>query len=252
MVGQVSDPGRPTLRERRRAQVVTEVRAAAHRQLETVGPAGLSLREVAREVGMAVSALYRYYASRDALLTDLLVRAFDSHADAVEAASADVTGDPMGSVRAAFLAYRAWGMQHPADFGLAYGTPVPGYTAPAEQTVRAGTRIPDHLIGLVTAAWESGQLDPAAVRARADRLNPSTAAQLAELGASRGYTLPVPVFALAHDCYAAIHGLVAMEVFGQLRPVLPDAGHYLREVLDAHLHAMSALAPGRRRGGARR
>jgi AcrR family transcriptional regulator len=233
---------------------VAEVRAAAHRQLETVGPAGLSLREVAREVGMAVSALYRYYANRDALLTDLLVRAFDSHADAVEVATAEVPDDPMGAVRAAFLAYRAWGMQHPADFGLAYGTPVPGYTAPAEQTVRAGTRIPDHLIGLATAAWERGQLDRAAVRERGDRLSPGTAAQLAALCAARDYTLPVAAYALAHDCYAAVHGLVAMEVFGQLRPVLPDAEHYLQEVLDAHLQAMSAaqVAPGRRRGAARR
>lgn len=249
----MSSTAPPSLRERRRAQVVADVRSAAHRQLETVGPAALSLREVAREVGMAVSALYRYYAGRDALLTDLLVRAFDSHAAAVEAASAQASA-PMDAVRSALLAYRAWGIQHPADFGLAYGAPVPGYVAPAEQTVRAGTRIPDHLTGLVTAAWERGQLSSEAVQARADRLDPSTSDQLAALCASRGYTLPLPVFALAHDCYAAVHGLVAMEVFGQLRPVLPDAESYFREVLDAHLTAMSAAAGGpvRRRGALRR
>src|SRR5687767_11355134 len=123
-----------TFRDRRKQQTTMELRAIAGEHLRTLGAAGLSLRAIARDAGIAPSALYRHFASRDDLLTDLLVAAFVSHAESVEAAAEPhVRDDPVAALRAALLAYRRWVVAHPAEFGLAYGTPVPGYHAPAER-----------------------------------------------------------------------------------------------------------------------
>lgn len=238
---------KPTLRARRREQMLIDIRAAARRQLLAEGAAALSLRAVARDLGIAVSALYRYFDGRDALLTDLIVAAFTAHAEAVEAATATADGDDVRAVlRAGFLAYRDWGLAHPADFALVYGAPVPGYRAPAARTTQPGTRITDHLTELAVQAWEQGLFDEATLRNRAARLNPDTERELARLCRERGYRLPVPAFALAYDCFVAVHGAVAMEVFDQLRPVLPDAAPYVTDLLDTHLDAM--VGPARERG----
>ena len=216
-----------TLRERRRQELLDEIRDIAHRQLVERGPAALSLRAVARDADIAVSALYRYFADRDALLTDLLVRAFDAHADAVEAA-----GEALPE---ALRAYRAWAVANPAEFGLAYGTPVPGYRAPADRTIRAGARIGDHLQGLLAREYERGAVAASAVEAREADLTPRTREQLEALRERRGYTGPVGLTALGIDLFVTLHGFVVMEVFGQLRPITPDAGPYFEEVLTAEL-----------------
>ena len=77
-------------------------------------------------------------------------------------------------------------------------------------------------------------------------LDPDTERELARLCRERDYRLPVPAFALAYDCFVAVHGAVAMEVFDQLRPVLPDAAPYVTDLLDTHLDAM--VGPARERG----
>lgn len=236
---------RPSLRERHRQEVLADIRRVASAHLAAQGAAALSLRAVARDVGMAVSAMYRYYASRDELITDLLVAAFNDQADAVEAAIALTERDGpdvASAVRAAFVAYRDWSRAHPAEFGLAYGTPVPGYSAPAERTVRAGARVGDRLMALMCRAWAAGGLDPAAATARAAVLSASTAQQFEALRTRRGYDLPIPVMAAALDGFVRIHGFVAMEVFGHLRPITPDAAAYFQETLDAELTRLGLRA----------
>lgn len=220
-----------SLRERRRAELVEQVREIAHRHLVEHGAAALSLRAIARDADISVSALYRYFTDRDALLTDLLVRAFDGHADVVEAA-ADAPGLAVDeAILAGFRAYRDWAVAHPAEFGLAYGSPVPGYAAPGEQTIRAATRIGDSLNARLARAWDEGHLDPAPIAARAARLDPGTAAQFEQLRKRRGYGGPIGLTAAAMDAFLAIHGFVVVEVFGQLRPITPDARPYFDEVL---------------------
>lgn len=221
-----------TLRERRRTELIDQLRRIAHQHLVEHGPAALSLRAIARDAGISVSALYRYFADRDALLTDLLVRAFDDQADAVQAAVSAAAPHPAAaSIMAALRAYRRWSVEHPADFGLAYGSPVPGYAAPGEQTIRAATRIGDGLHRALAQAWEDGHLDPAPALARDARLSPGTRAQLEQLRQRRGYGGPVGLTAATIDAFVAVHGFVVMEVFGQLRPITPDAGPYFEEVL---------------------
>jgi AcrR family transcriptional regulator len=224
------------LRARRRQELLAAIRTAALEELRRSGAAGLSLRAVARDVGIAVSALYRYFPSRDELLTDLIVAAFDEHADAVEAGGAhDDVGEALHGV---WHAYRAWAVAHPAEFGLAYGTPVPGYVAPPEDTVRAGSRIGRFALGLLARAYAEGRLDPDTLHRRAARLSPGTAEQLETWSRRHGQRVPTEVLAVWLDLFVHLHGLVSMEVFGLLRPITPDAAPYAAEVVDTELAAL--------------
>jgi len=225
---------RPDLRLRRRAETEAVLREVAGRHLAAHGSAALSLRAVARDAGMAVSNVYRYFPSRDDLLTDLLVRAFESHGSAVEAATAPhlAAGDPVAAVRAGFTAYRRWALEHPAEFGLAYGAPVPGYRAPAERTVGPGTRIGAHLVAVLAACHERGLVDGTVVAARLATLSPATTGRLEVLRSELGYAAPVGLIAIGTDAYVRLHGCVAMQAFGHLRYVAGDDDAYFRESLD--------------------
>lgn len=120
-------------RARYREQVRTEVHDHAWAQIAEAGASGLSLKAIAQQMGMTAPALYRYFASRDDLLTELVLAAYRDLAETVEAAAAR-TGDPTRQVRAVSGALRAWAVQAPQRYLLIYGTPVPGYTAPPEAT----------------------------------------------------------------------------------------------------------------------
>ena len=139
---------------RTRAEMDELVLAVGRRQLAEHGAAGLSLREVARELGVVPSGVYRYVASRDELLTRLLEDAFSSLADAVEQDIAGIT-EPRTRMRTLAHAMRTWALAHPAQWALIYGSPVPGYHAPAERTSGPGLRLTRH--GLQAAADDAAQ-----------------------------------------------------------------------------------------------
>lgn len=229
----VSAPPTSGLRARRRDATLTAIREAAAAELESRGAAGLSLRAVARAVGMAPSAVYRYFPGRDDLLTDLVISAFDAQADAVAEAAGRVE-DPLDAARAALLAYRAWSVDNPARFGLLYGAPVPGYAAPAA-TIASGTRVGDLFMALVERLHAQGRLDPSRLRTRAASLDPTTADELTRLAGRRGYRLPVEALALVVDAFVRVHGLTVVEVFGQLRPLISRPGPYVEQTVDAVL-----------------
>ena len=128
-----------------RARVRAEMRASildtARRHLAQEGASGLSLRAVARELGMASSAVYRYFPNRDALLTALIIDAYDSLGAAVEAAEATVPrADLLGRWVQIARSVRGWALEHPTLYALVYGSPVPGYAAP-QDTVGPATRV---------------------------------------------------------------------------------------------------------------
>ena len=228
---------RPDLQARRRAETEAVLLGVAERHLAERGSAALSLRAIAREVGMAVSNVYNYFPSRDDLLTDLLLRAYDSHAAALEAAAAPhlERGDPAAALRAAFVAYRRWALDQRAEFGLAYGAPVPGYDAPADRTLGAGTRIGAYLVGILAACHDRGLIDEAVLGTRAATLTPATAQRLEILRSELDYRAPVVLIAVGVDAFVRLHGGVSMEVFGQLRIVAGGDDAYFGEVLDQEL-----------------
>src|SRR5829696_1312841 len=126
-------------RERIRAELTAEIADAARRQLAEVGAAALSLRAVAREVGMVSSAVYRYFPSRDELLTRLIIDGYDALGATAEHAD-DPGVPPLDRWLSVCRAVRAWALAHPHEYALLYGSPVPGYEAP-EDTVPAASRV---------------------------------------------------------------------------------------------------------------
>src|SRR5947207_8312882 len=149
-----------TARERVRAELTREITETARRHLATEGAAGLSLRAVARELGMVSSAVYRYFPSRDDLLTALIIDGYNAIGAAAEHADAACRrGDHRGRWLSACRSVRDWALAHPHEYSLVYGSPVPGYRAP-EQTIGPASRVAAVFGTIIIDAQASGVLDP--------------------------------------------------------------------------------------------
>ncbi|MEW9548028.1 TetR/AcrR family transcriptional regulator [Nonomuraea sp. NPDC050783] len=207
-----------TARERVRAELTREITDIARRQLATEGAGGLSLRAVAREMGMVSSAIYRYFPSRDDLLTTLIIDGYNALGEAVERAEAACPrADHLGRWLAACHAVRDWAVSHPHEYALLYGSPVPGYQAP-QDTIAARVRDVAVLGSLVSDAWRAG-----AVRPPAGLPAPPTALE-GETAAFRELMPGVPdetVWA-AISGWTNLYGWVSFEVFGQFDNTLGD------------------------------
>lgn len=209
----------PTPRERARLQTMAEILRIGRAHLASEGAAALSLRAVARDLGVVSSAVYRYVASRDDLLTLLLVDGYDSLGDAVDAALASVPGDvPPDDPRPRFLALgravRGWARSEPATYALLFGAPVPGYRAPQDSTTGPGTRVPRALIGIAADAHAAGVLTVV----QDEEPSAGLAGGLEVIRAEFGVDLPDSVLVRGVLAWAALFGLVSFEVFGQYGP----------------------------------
>src|SRR5580698_7394444 len=111
-------------RQRVRAAMSADIVAEARRQLALEGAAALSLRAVARQLGMASSAMYRYFPSRDELLTALIVEGYEALGEVAEQA-ATAGGGPARRFRTVCRAIRRWALDHPHEYALLYGSPIP-------------------------------------------------------------------------------------------------------------------------------
>src|ERR1700756_4664826 len=145
-------------RERARIEVTGAIKDEARRQLAAEGAARLSLRPVARELGMVSSALYRYYPGRDELLTALIIDAYDALGEVAEGAISSAEGAGRTRGIAACRAIRDWARSNPHEYALIYGSPVPGYRAP-EATIGPASRMPNAFLGVLAAAIASGGID---------------------------------------------------------------------------------------------
>lgn len=203
-----------TARERARASLTAEILDAARRQLADVGPSDLSLRAISRELGMASSALYRYFPSRDALLTALIVEAYDALGAAVESAEAAVDRDDLaGRWTTATRTARAWALDHPHQYALIYGSPVPGYEAPADTIDPAGR------VGLVLA----GILRDAPLRDGEGEALASSAAGLLHPGLAAAFgDVPADAVAAGIRAWTTLFGTISFELFGHFENVVVD------------------------------
>lgn len=212
-----------TARERARAELTAEILAAAHRQLADVGPADLSLRAIARELEMASSAIYRYVPSRDALLTALIIEAYDAVGAAAEQAESAVDrGDHAGRFLATARAVRAWARAHPHRYALIYGTPVPGYAAP-QDTIDPAGRVGLLLAAVMADAAAAGHLDPVAPRQGEGLLDPGAVAALDGLEPDRQ--------AAAILVWSSLFGLISFELFGHHHKVIADGDAYFDDAV---------------------
>jgi len=223
-------------RERVRAELIREITEIARRHLATEGAAGLSLRAVAREMGMVSSAIYRYFPSRDDLLTALIIDGYNAIGGAVEKAEqACPRRDYPGRWLAACRALRDWALANPHEYALVYGSPVPGYRAP-EQTVAPAARAATVLGKIIGDARRDGVL---AQPAGLPPVPESFAVDASRLRESILPGVPGSVAAGALAAWAGVFGLVSFELFGQFENVVTD-----REAFFSHAAASLGLLVG--------
>ena len=208
-----------TARERARAEITAEILDAGRRHLATVGAPGLSLRAIARDLGMASSAVYRYVASRDELLTRLIIDAYDSLGAAAEAKEALADRrDLAGRWSAVCEAVREWALANPNEYALIYGSPVPGYVAPPD-TVAPASRVSNLLTEILVAAVAEGR------QMRPDGDGQMSSAHRHALAPIRAY-LPAEVPDIAIQAglmvWAALFGTVSFDLFGQFHNVVGE------------------------------
>ncbi|MGI5350843.1 TetR/AcrR family transcriptional regulator [Streptomyces sp. CA-250714] len=206
-------------RQRARGEITSAIKDEARRHLADEGASRLSLRAVARELGMVSSALYRYFPSRDDLLTALITDAYDAVGAAAEAALAEAesVGDShLVRWRAVCRAVRAWGLAHPHEYALIYGSPVPGYAAPPT-TTQSASRVGLALLGILRDAHGSGALrEPTRAAAAPDVVLKDAERLVGDLGVR----LPAAVAVEAVAAWSQLFGLVSFELFGQFTNVV--------------------------------
>ena len=200
-----------------------EIKDAARRQLAAEGAERLSLRAVSRELGMVSSALYRYFPSRDDLLTALIIDAYDALGAEAEAA-AKAEEDPRQAWLAVCRAVRAWAVAHPHEYALIYGSPVAGYKAP-ETTIQPAGRVALALLGILTHAQASGVL---ALPADAPEPEGLLAEQVAEL-ADAAPGVPAAVLLRTVVAWTQLFGMISFELFGQLVGTMDPADEFFEE-----------------------
>jgi AcrR family transcriptional regulator len=220
-------------RQDTRDRIEREIVEVGRRHLVTDGAAGLSLRAIARDLGMVSSAVYRYVASRDDLLTLLIVDAYTDLADTVDRAGEDAAGPWRDRLLDMARAARAWALQQPASWALMYGSPVPGYHAPADLTVGPGTRVIGALFAAVATGIAAGDVSDSGA-------TPSRATSRDFDGVREEFDFPGGDAAVM-KCFllwAALVGAIGLEVFGQYgADTLSDPGDVfdgqIRLVIDA-------------------
>jgi AcrR family transcriptional regulator len=230
-----------TARDRVREEMTGEILEVASRHLARDGGAALSLRSIARDLEMAPSALYRYFASRDALLTALVQGAYASLADQAEAASAaayETEGGDAARWPAVPGAMRSWALARPHEWGLIFGAPVPGYVAP-ESTVDPYVRLTAALVRPLQDAQRGGRLQVA----------PATTAPPAEVAAALQPVtdgllpgVPVEVVSVALQAWATLTGIINLELFGHWRNTVWDPELFFEETV-ARLGVTIGLRP---------
>lgn len=202
------------VRARARAELLADVGRVARSQLAEVGAADLSVRAIARELGLASSALYRYYPSRDALLTQLIIESYDSLGEHVERAEDAIDpADLAGRYAAICHAVRSWALDHRHEYALIYGSPVPGYAAPAD-TIDPATRVTRRFVALISGAKPT--------RSTRQLAAPLTE-QLDHVAQLAGHDVDLNLLAIGVGLWAQIYGMVSFELFGTFTNIFDDA-----------------------------
>ncbi|MFC9896029.1 TetR/AcrR family transcriptional regulator [Nocardia sp. NPDC127579] len=220
-----------TRRERLRAEATQEIKAIAMRLLAESGPDAVTLRAIARAMGMTAGALYGYFATRDDLITTLISDVYTALVDRVEAARDAIPPDDIGGRIIAWgTTVRDWAVENPAGFRLVYGDPVLGYQPPPGGPARsAELRACTGLVGLAAAAWPRAAHRQTIGDATWTDFDPDLVTHVRQDFPD----LPPAALALALRMWGRMHGLLALEIYGHLTPQSRDpAKLYHAEMLD--------------------
>jgi AcrR family transcriptional regulator len=214
-----------------RGDTAGRIKEAARRQMAEHGTAGLSLRGIARDLGITAPAIYNYFPRLDDLITALIVDAFAALANSMEAAEAALASDrAYDNVIGLCLAYRRWAIDHPTDFQLIFGNPIPGYHAPEEITVPEATRAFLGLFKWFMASHATGEL---VIPAEYAEVPPETVEGIAAWRRESGVDMPDALLGLLMSGWSRIYGAVMLEMFGHIEPLVGDPGAFYRYEVEA-------------------
>ncbi len=199
------------------AEVIKNV---ARQLMAEEGTNGLSVRGIAKVLELTPPAIYHYFASLDDLTTALIVDSFNALADALEEAAARSTAATVaGKLLDVLMAYRQWSVEHPIDFQLIYGNPIPGYVAPRDVTVPAVVRTFVVTVSLVEQAFQAGELVPTSTYSS---IPPVVEARLLELIAAGGYPIYTLSMYLTMILWTQVHGIIYLELFNHIQSNVGD------------------------------
>lgn len=226
-----------TARERARAELTQAIKDSARRQLGEVGSRALSLRAVARELGMVSSAVYRYFSSLEELFTALIIDAYNAVGERAEQADAKAREEGAGPTErwlAVSHAVRTWAIEHRHEFELLYGTPIPGYAAP-QDTIVAAARMPMTLVGICNDAIEAGATFPEGRPTVEPTLITDDIAALVH-GSDRAFAGRVIL------AWSGLIGAISFELFGQFVGIITDYTAYFDYTARAAAAELGLLA----------
>ncbi|OLB76223.1 MAG: hypothetical protein AUI14_19420 [Actinobacteria bacterium 13_2_20CM_2_71_6] len=230
----------PTRRERQRTATLSDIKQAARRLVVESGPTAISLRPIARDLGMSAAALYRYFPNLEALVVEVCSDVYDELRDAVTKAGADAEGAGPQLIAMA-RGFRQWAIGHPQEFALLFGTPVPGVAEleeDCESPDHPGARFGAVFMGPFAQLWQELDLPPSVDDEDLSR-------QLAPMLATHGDALAPAAMLAFVGAWTRLYGLVALEVFGHLRWAMTDVEPLFEAELAAFVRRLTTgLATG--------
>jgi AcrR family transcriptional regulator len=237
----------PTRRERLRTATVAEIKDGARRLLLAGGPQAISLRAIARDMGMTAPAIYRYFPSLDALVVDLAGDLFDELRESIERARDEAGAEtPIDQLVEMARQFRRWSVDHPVEFALMFGAPVPGMAAfidGCENADHPGARLGALFMRPFVEIWRTTGLPTPPPELMRQRLGPG----LDPLRRSHG-DFPVEVGYLFLSSWVRLHGLISMEVFNHLRWAVTDPEALFEADLAAFIGQLSPTGQARTLG----
>jgi AcrR family transcriptional regulator len=218
---------RPTLKKQK-PNLQEAIKETAWKQIAETGAATLSLRSIARELGITAPAIYNYHSDRDALVTALIVDAYTSLGESQQAAIDALPADDNKAHLAALgLAYREWAITYPQRYLLIFGTPIPNYVAPADITMPAAACAIVPLTNTLQALYLQKKL-------KLERLSPLTPEleSMLEAWKNFGGNADVEALYLTAVIWSRVHGLVMLEIGHHVPPVVTDPGELFRREVE--------------------
>lgn len=211
-------------RDRIRNATVAEIKEQAWSQIAAAGPAALSLRAVARDMGMTSSALYRYFPSRDHLLSTLAADGFASLADQLEDTERKLDAkriDAENRFLTLVRSYREWAIAHQQEYSLMFGTPVPGFEQCGPEAKLEMVRGVNVLFRCMVAGLDDGGIVPPPLQPAVER---KLLPKLRKWHDHAGSDLPPEALATCMFIWTQLHGAISLELFGHLpEPLMPAA-----------------------------
>ncbi len=223
-------------RQRIRAATVEEIKATARRILADHGAQGVTLRAIARYMGMTAPALYRYFPSHEDLWRELSHDTYGAIAEAIEQTLAELPEqDAALRLLVAARRFRSWAVEHPGDFGLLFGLPLPGVKELADPDNIGGMRFALVFTGVYVQVWEQRPFPILAEEDMPARLRADLASYRDAVGMALESAAQLPLGAVLKflQAWVQLYGVVTMEVFGHLGFCLGDVEQFFEIQLAA-------------------